>query len=149
MKIKGITPILNVSDVPASMRWFESLGWSRGFAWNQGGLIKHAALQDEHGPAQFGGMCANTPEEGEGVMVFLCKDGQGSRDPRPYPGRHSDDCGGVWMSWWVEDVDAAHAECLKAGVEIVREPVNEPWGVREFLVRHPDGHYVRVSGDVK
>jgi hypothetical protein len=31
MKVTGITPILNVSDVAASIAWFERLGWSCGF----------------------------------------------------------------------------------------------------------------------
>lgn len=148
MKIKGVTPILNVIDVPASVRWFESLGWSRGFAWNDGGSIQHAALEDKHGPAHFASVCANSPTEGEGPKIFLCHDGQGSRDPRPCPDPHGDNFGGVWMSWWVDDVDACYAECVKSKIEVVRPPVNEPWGVREFLIRHPDGHYFRVSGSI-
>lgn len=149
MKVQGVTPILNVTDVPASVLWFESLGWSRGFTWNHHGTITHAALENAHGPAHFAGLCANAPGEGEGPMVFLCRDGQGSRDPRPCPNPNADNFGGVWMSWWVEDVDAAHEQCRRAGVEIIRPPVNEPWGVREFLIRHPDGHYFRISGEVK
>ena len=148
MKIQGVSPILNVTDVPASVLWFERLGWSRGFAWNDGGMIACAALENEHGPARFAGICANGPEEGAGPMLFLCQDGQGARDPRPVRDARHDDFGAVWMSWWVADVDAAHRECLAAEVEILRPPVNEPWGVREFLVRHPDGHCFRISGPV-
>ena len=121
MQIRGITPILNVSDVPASVLWFEKLGWRRSFTHNDAGMIANAALSNAHGPAGFAGLCA---------------------DP------DSDQFGGVWMSWWIPDADAAHAECVAAGVEIVRPPVNEPWGVREFLIRHPDGHIFRVSGPV-
>lgn len=149
MKIKGVTPILNVSDVPASMRWLESIGWSRAFSWNDAGMIAAAADSNAHGPARFAGLCANTSEEGQGPMIFLCKDGQGSRDPRPMTDPSSDSYGGVWMSWWVNDVDAAHADCVRHNIQIVRPPVNEPWGVREFLIRHPDGHYFRISGHIK
>ncbi|MFA6044797.1 MAG: VOC family protein, partial [Phycisphaerales bacterium] len=81
--------------------------------------------------------------------LFQCKDGQGSRDPRPAIGPDFEQYGGTWMSWWVTDVDAAHAECKAADIEIVKPPVNEPWGVREFLIRHPDGHFFRVSGAVR
>jgi hypothetical protein len=70
------------------------------------------------------------------------------RDPRPCPDPEGDNFGAVWMSWWVSDVRAAHADCLREGIEIIRGPVDEPWGVREFLIRHPDGHYFRVSGPV-
>jgi catechol 2,3-dioxygenase-like lactoylglutathione lyase family enzyme len=144
MLVHSVTPILNVSDVPASIEWFERLGWKRGFTWNGGGMIKEAALRDAHGPARFGSVCAGG--EKHGAQIFLCKDGQGKRDPHPPTNPANDDFGAVWMSWWVDDVDACHAECVRAGVEIVRPPVDEPWGVREFLIRHPDGHCFRLSG---
>jgi catechol 2,3-dioxygenase-like lactoylglutathione lyase family enzyme len=41
-------------------------------------------------------------------------------------------------------VDAAHAEALKAGHEILYGPVDEPWGVRRFFVRDPNGLIVSV-----
>jgi hypothetical protein len=53
MLTHAVTPILNVSDVPASLRWFEKLGWHRGFTWNPAGTISGAALQNAHGPATF------------------------------------------------------------------------------------------------
>ncbi|GMV24434.1 MAG: hypothetical protein AMXMBFR58_04650 [Phycisphaerae bacterium] len=146
MKVSALTPILNVSDVPASIRWFEALGWHRGFTWNSGGMIDHAALENAAGPAHFASVCANTAAEGEGPLIFLCKDGQGKRDPDTPPVAHHDNFGAVWMSWWVADVDAAHTQCLAAGVQVVRPPVDEPWGVRECLIRHPDGHCFRISG---
>lgn len=146
MKVQSVSPILNVSNVPASLRWFESLGWSRTFTWNDAGMIPAAADTNAHGPAQFAGMCIEMPGDAKGPTLFLCKDGQGSRDPRPMTDPASDSYGGVWMSWWVDDVNAAHTDCLRANIEIVRPPVDEPWGVREFLIRHPDGHYFRISG---
>jgi hypothetical protein len=59
-----------------------------------------------------------------------------------------DDTGGVWMSWWVRspaEVDAAHALALQLGMTVTHPPTNEVWGVREFHLRHPDGHTFRVS----
>ena len=148
MRVTGVTPILNVTDVPNSIVWFEKLGWHRGFAWNAGGGIKDAALKNEQGAAVFGSVCANSADDGEGPMIFLCKDAQGKRDPDTEPVHGRDDYGAVWMSWWVDDVDAAHAECGRAGVQVVSQPANEPWGVREFLIRHADGHYFRIGGPV-
>ncbi len=52
---------------------------------------------------------------------------------------------GVWMSVWVEDVDAVHAECVAAGLDITFPPTDMPWGVRETHLRHPDGHVFRIS----
>lgn len=157
MLVHSVNPILNVADVPASIEWFERLGWKRAFTWNENGMIPGAALRDAHGPAHFGSVCAfddSRPEaqNHHAPAIFLCKDGQGKRDHGPLApplDPSAADFGSVWMSWWVENVDAAHEECKKAKVEIVRPPVNEPWGVREFLIRHPDGHCFRVSGHVK
>ncbi|MGQ0628925.1 MAG: VOC family protein [Phycisphaerales bacterium] len=149
MFVHAINPILNVADVPASVAWFERLGWHRGFTWNAGGGIDGSALHNVSGPATFASVGAHPGGGPAGPVVFLCKDGQGSRDPNTPASREHDRFGGVWMSWWVADVDAAHAECLALGVEIARPPADEPWGVREFLIRHPDGHCFRISGHTR
>ena len=59
-----------------------------------------------------------------------------------------DESGGVWMSWFLAspaDVDAAHALAVQHGMTITMPPTNEPWNVREFHLRHPDGHTFRVG----
>jgi catechol 2,3-dioxygenase-like lactoylglutathione lyase family enzyme len=43
-----------------------------------------------------------------------------------------------------EAVDAAHAEALRAGHEVIYGPVEEPWGVRRFFVRDPQGIVISV-----
>ncbi|MFG2352548.1 VOC family protein [Streptomyces sp. NPDC048521] len=43
----------------------------------------------------------------------------------------------LWMQ--VEDVTAAHEELRAKGVEIVRPPVKEPWGLVEMWITDPDG----------
>lgn len=142
MAIKGVTPVLNVSDVPASLAWFESLGWKRGFTWNDGGMIEGAGDRNADGDAQFGSVCADD------AQIFLCRGGQGSRGtimPR-WPGDDMTD--GVWMSWWIDSVpslDELHATAVSLGYVVTMPPTNEPWGVREFHLRHPDGHMFRVS----
>jgi hypothetical protein len=146
MKIKSITPILNVSDVAASVSWFESLGWQRTFSWNSGGTICKAAMSNEHGQADFAGVCSGELE------VFLCRGAQGHR-----PGPIADDVcpdrtGGVWMSWWLESpmsVDDFYALVKRLGYQTSMAPVDEPWGVREFQLRHPDGHTIRVCAGIE
>ncbi|MFF4547168.1 VOC family protein [Streptomyces sp. NPDC001435] len=54
----------------------------------------------------------------------------------------------LWLQ--VPDVPAAHAELLAKGVEIVRPPVREPWGLIEMWIADPDGTpivLVEVPGD--
>ncbi len=33
MRVDGVTPILNVSDIQASLEWFGAFGWRTGFVW--------------------------------------------------------------------------------------------------------------------
>jgi uncharacterized glyoxalase superfamily protein PhnB len=40
----------------------------------------------------------------------------------------------------VDDVDAFHDRAVNAGADILKPPTDEPWGMREFGVRSPDGH---------
>jgi len=139
--VKGITPILNVSDVVASLRWFEALGWKRGFTYNDGGMIEGAADANGAGPAQFASVCA-------GAEIFLCRDGQGLRGGKPARFDGDDDTGATWMSWWLDApaaVDAAHEKAIAAGVTVLWPPTDEPWGVRECRIMHPDGHVFRLS----
>jgi catechol 2,3-dioxygenase-like lactoylglutathione lyase family enzyme len=44
----------------------------------------------------------------------------------------------------VDDVDAVHAQAVAAGYEIVHPLTDEPWGVRRFFVRTPQGVVVNV-----
>ncbi|MFC0108164.1 VOC family protein [Kibdelosporangium aridum] len=48
------------------------------------------------------------------------------------------------MSVEVSDVDAVHAVLVDQGADIVYAIRDEPWGVRRFFVRDPDGHIVNV-----
>ena len=62
-------------------------------------------------------------------------------------GRESDEAAekAVWMSVWVDDVDAVYQCCLGEGLEVTWPPTDMPWHVRELHVRHPDGHVFRIS----
>lgn len=44
----------------------------------------------------------------------------------------------------VEDVDAVHAAVVARGAEILHPLRDEPWGVRRFFVRDPNGRIVNV-----
>ena len=43
----------------------------------------------------------------------------------------------LWLQ--VEDMTDAHEELVAKGVEIVRPPVKEPWGLIEMWIADPDG----------
>ncbi len=49
------------------------------------------------------------------------------------------------ISTEVADIDAAHADALARGLEIVYPLTDEPWGIRRFFVREPSGKVVNVT----
>jgi predicted enzyme related to lactoylglutathione lyase len=49
------------------------------------------------------------------------------------------------MSVQVDDVDGAYEEAQKLGYEIVHPLTTEPWGVRRFFVRAPDGNVLNIA----
>jgi len=44
----------------------------------------------------------------------------------------------------VADVDAVHAEAARRGLALVHPLTDEPWGVRRFFVRDPNGVVLNV-----
>jgi catechol 2,3-dioxygenase-like lactoylglutathione lyase family enzyme len=131
MYAKALTPILNVSDLSESFAWFEKLGWRKCWDWGD--------------PPTFGAVGSGECE------IFLCRGAQGGRGKGSNtttfgnePDSEAADKG-VWMSVWVDDVDAIHAHCVAQGLEVMFPPSDMPWGVREMHVRHPDGHVFRIS----
>lgn len=47
-----------------------------------------------------------------------------------------------------DDIDAYWAEIDRAKVDVLKEPRDEEWGMREFAVRTPDGHRVMFGQDL-
>ena len=72
MRAQRLTPILNVSNLMETFRWFEKLGWQKGWDWET--------------PPTFGGVCSGECE------IFLCQDGQG--------GRGRGEGASHFWSWW-------------------------------------------------
>src|SRR5215831_9343170 len=101
MRVLGLTPILNVSNIRESFAWFEKLGWKKGWDWGDSPC--------------FGGVLER------------------------FRTRRSDK--GVWMSIWIENVDAVYQHCVAQELEVAWPPTNMPWGVRKMRVRHPMGTF--------
>jgi uncharacterized glyoxalase superfamily protein PhnB len=45
----------------------------------------------------------------------------------------------------VEGIDSLHQEIATRGAEVTSVPTTEPWGMREFGIRTPDGHRIRFG----
>jgi ketosteroid isomerase-like protein len=122
---RQLVPILNVSSLADCFEWFAKLGWAKKWEW-----------RDRDGMPGFGAIGSGNCE------IFLCQNGQGGRGRE---GGIGDDGQGVWLSVWIDDVDAVHTICLNERLEVLRPPTDEPFGLREMHVRHPDGHVFRIS----
>ena len=48
------------------------------------------------------------------------------------------------ISVQTDDVEGAYEEAQRLGYEIVHPIATEPWGVRRFFVRAPDGNVINV-----
>jgi predicted enzyme related to lactoylglutathione lyase len=48
------------------------------------------------------------------------------------------------VSVHTDDVEGAYEEARKLGYEIVHPLITEPWGVRRFFVRAPDGNVINI-----
>ena len=48
------------------------------------------------------------------------------------------------ISVHADDVDRAYEDALESGYEIVYPLTTEPWGVRRFFVRAPDGNVLNI-----
>ncbi|MDI3387982.1 VOC family protein [Streptomyces sp. B-S-A8] len=73
------------------------------------------------------------PERGTVYFLgggFLELSGRADRAPSP----------GIRLWLQVADVAAAHGELRAGGVEVVREPRQEPWGLIEMWIKDPDGN---------
>ncbi len=49
------------------------------------------------------------------------------------------------ISVHTDDIEAAYAEAREGGYEIVHPITTEPWGVRRFFVRAPDGNVLNIG----
>ncbi len=48
----------------------------------------------------------------------------------------------LWLQ--VDDVAAVHSDLTGQGVEVLRPPVKEPWGLIEMWIADPDGHRIAI-----
>ena len=79
--------------------------------------------------------------DAQGLVFFL---GNGFLE---VSGRSTDPRGSALAIWiQVRDVQAEHRRLVAAGVPVLREPQQEPWGLVEMWIADPDGvHIVLVE----
>lgn len=45
----------------------------------------------------------------------------------------------------VDDVDGYHAQIERAGIKSLEGVADKPWGMREFGIKTPDGHRIKIG----
>jgi uncharacterized glyoxalase superfamily protein PhnB len=114
---------LQYEDAPAAIDFLcRAFGFERKAVYQgEDGTVAHAELTFGNGMVMLGSV--NDTEYGR-LLV------------RP------DDADGVTMSVYVivQDPDAHFAQARAAGAEIIREPVTQDYGGRDYTCRDPEGH---------
>jgi len=85
--------------------------------------------------------------DGSDGWSFLSRDGFKVRlgecpDEKP-AGELGDHAYFVYLT--VEGLDQLHQEFCARGARVISEPEDQPWGLREFSIRTPDGHRMRFG----
>ena len=113
--------VLAVRDLRASTQFYtDVLGFSRDFG-------------DESTGWSF------LSRDGFKVALGECADEQ----PASEIGNHS------YVAYvTVKEVDALYQEVVTRGAQTTSPPTSEPWGMREFGLRTPDGHRIRFGEPV-
>ncbi|HET7444575.1 MAG TPA: VOC family protein [Solirubrobacterales bacterium] len=67
------------------------------------------------------------PDDGDAVAALLAKGAMNG------------------VHFHTDDLDGTFARLQSAGVEVVEEPKEQPWGTRDCAVRDPSGNLVRID----
>ena len=112
-------PVIATADVPATIRYFEqTLGFKQQWIWGD--------------PPVYAGVRAG------GAMLYVTHDPELASTIKER--RLSPD-----IFLWVSDIDSVYAQHCAANAEIQEELTGRPWGVRQYVVREPNGYLLKVA----
>ena len=117
MTIRRAIPNLLVEDIEAAKGFYS-------------GFLGFDVAMDEPGFAMFASPSNRT------AQITVAADDDQAQDRGVREAR---------ISVEVENVDALHAKAAEQGLEIVYPLTDEPWGIRRFFVRAPDGTVINVA----
>jgi uncharacterized glyoxalase superfamily protein PhnB len=121
--MQSIVPELTVANLPVSIKWYEELGFR----------VELEGVRDERG-LQWASLSRNKRS------VWLLREDIS---------RHAAGSGcGITFYLQVEDVDRAYANLIAAGIKTDDAPANRWYGLREFIVRDPDGFCWAVNQSI-
>jgi predicted enzyme related to lactoylglutathione lyase len=121
-ELAPVAPELFVPDVPAAVRFYtESLGFTEHRTEPDFAIVgigqAIVMLADERMYGAMGGTRSAPMQRGALIDIRLI----------------------------VEDVDAAYSRCTAAGLDIVHDIADRPYGLRDFIVRDLNGFRLRFA----
>lgn len=123
-QMRGVAPFLLVADVKAAAAYYvDKLGFTTPNFWGEPPMFTIANRDDIS------------------VMLRQVRAGESFR-----PNAVNEDCLDAYF--WVRDADALHDEFAAKGATIVCAPHDEPYDMREFQVRDPDGHVLTFGHQI-
>lgn len=124
-QLHGMQPVLTVADVAAAARYFvDLLGFDLDFLYGDPPV---------HGRVKTGDGTYGQPIY---IHLSLPDDDETGRQPT-----------GELRIHVGHDVDALCQTYRGRGVNVVQDPISQPWGLREFVVLEPNGHYIRFCAE--
>jgi hypothetical protein len=112
-------PVIATSDVLGTVRYFEqTLGFQQQWIWGD--------------PPVYAGVRAG------GALLYVTHDPELASTIRER--RLSPD-----IFLWVSDIDGVYAHHRASRAEITEELTERPWGVRQYVVREPNGYFLKVA----
>jgi lactoylglutathione lyase len=119
-------PIIYVDDLPESLRFYrDALGFSEVYRFPETGEPGYVSLELPDGRLGLSRSDYQPPH---------------NKPLRPLSGQPFELCVAV------DDVDSFVERLLQAGVEILAEPEDQPWGERVAYAADPDGNPVHIRG---
>jgi uncharacterized glyoxalase superfamily protein PhnB len=124
--LRGATPSFTVNDVEKSLAWYRDvLGCAVKERWEDAGKllgVELAAGDVSFMLGQDDWKKGRNRVKGEGVRIY-CTTGQ--------------------------NLDRLAEEIKARGGILAQEPVDQPWGTRDFAVEDPDGFKITIASDSK
>lgn len=130
MEMKVTSVFLYVDDVLKSLEFYNEI---------MGAEVAQIHTEEEGGPVTLALL-----RLGDFTMMLHPQDEHAEEFSKNKPGI------GIHLQLRVDDVEAFHTHCLDEGamLAVSGEPVDQPWGWREFALKDPDGYVWSVYQDL-
>ncbi|MHA2502511.1 MAG: VOC family protein [Candidatus Kariarchaeaceae archaeon] len=126
-KFWGVEPVLETNNLEETLEYYKSIGFTVGWTWPDEGTKTHASVslgneedEEEHGHDHIHMQLTqadNPPVTTSGWLYFSVKGG----------------------------IDELFEHFKSAGAEILSEPQDYSWGMREFNIKENNGHIFRFG----